>query len=237
MSKKLKPVFVNTTNVRNFEVMMEALDAAEGEGRLGMVFGQAGRGKTRTAQRYAAHNGCVYLRMATVWRSSELEFLKALCKELGITHPPHRKGPAFAEAVDRLISDPRPVFLDEIEKLPRHFMDVVRDLSDLSGAAFVLIGEEELVPCMQRNRRVWSRTYRQLEFKPITTADVLAYARQAADLALDPDTAAVIHKDTAGDFRLVRADILNLMQIAAANGGGISPDMACVACRQRLRSS
>ncbi len=56
MTKKirLKPEFVKTKNVRNFEVMMANLAISEGEGRLGMVYSQAGRGKTRTCQVYAA---------------------------------------------------------------------------------------------------------------------------------------------------------------------------------------
>ena len=47
---QVKPVFVKTKNVRNFESMMDALAQASGEGRLGAVPSPPGRGKTRTAQ-------------------------------------------------------------------------------------------------------------------------------------------------------------------------------------------
>lgn len=40
---KLKPSFVKTRNVRNFEVLMNGLDLAAGEGRFGLVYGQADR--------------------------------------------------------------------------------------------------------------------------------------------------------------------------------------------------
>ena len=40
----VKPVFVQTRNVRNFQAMMGGLALAEGEGRLGLIFGRAGRG-------------------------------------------------------------------------------------------------------------------------------------------------------------------------------------------------
>ena len=38
---KVKPTFVRTKNVRNFEVLMDGLALGEGEGRLGLVYGQA----------------------------------------------------------------------------------------------------------------------------------------------------------------------------------------------------
>lgn len=223
----LTPVFVKTANVRNFSVLMDALELAAGEGRLGLVYGPAGRGKTRTAQWYTANNEAVYLRAVTCWATSELAFLQGLARELGIATPPHRKGPCFAEAVDALVHNPRPVFVDEIEKLSARFLDLVRDLTDISTAPFILIGEEELVPAMKRNRRVWSRTFQQMEFKPVGIADLMAYANSAASLKLAGPVAEVFHKASGGDFRLIRRDILSLVQIANAKGTAeVDLDMA-----------
>lgn len=241
MSKKqlsIKPVFVKTRNVRGFEVMMDGLELGAGEGRLGLVYGRAGRGKTRTSQWYASHNECIYLRVATVWRSSELEFLRALCRELGVLEPPHRKGPCFAEIIERLLPRPRPVFIDELEKLPRYFMDVVRDISDMAAAPVILIGEEELVPCMRRNRRVWSRTFRQLEFAPIGIADILVYVREAAGVNLSTEAAGIFHQAAGGDFRIIKRDLLTAVQFANARGAdGVDPDTAKEAVRAGLNGN
>lgn len=232
---KVKPVFVKTKNVRNLEVMMDGLAMAAGEGRLGLVFGRAGRGKTRSCQTWYGHNGGVFMRAMTIWRTSELEFLKELCRQLGIKVPPKRKGPAFIEALERLSSDPRPVFIDEIEKLPGTFLDVIRDLSDLSLAPFILVGEEELVYAMKRNRRVWSRTYQQLEFEPISISDVIGYAKAASGLAITPGVASILHRSSEGDFRIVRRDMLALVQIAnAKNTEAITEDMAKIAVKTGL---
>jgi DNA transposition AAA+ family ATPase len=214
---EFKPVFTNTRNVRNFTVMMDALDLGAGEGRLGLVWGRAGRGKTRTCQWWHAHHGGVYLRVATVWRSSEMELLKALCRELGVVAPQGRRGPAFAEAVERLISQPTPVFLDEIDKMPRFFLDLVRDLSDLSGAPIILVGEEELVSLVKQNRRVWSRIYQQIEFSGIELADVVTYTGEAAGLKLPIKVASILHRECGGDFRLLRRNVLQLVQYCNAN--------------------
>ena len=232
---KLKPVFVKTKNVRNFEVMMDGLALGEGEGRLGLIYGQAGRGKTRTSQWHQAHNGGIYLRVATIWRTSELEFLKSLCRELKITPPPSRKGPCFVEIVDRLLANPRPVFIDEIEKLPRIFLDLVRDLSDMSTAPFILIGEEELRSFMQQNRRVWSRTFRQLEFEPIQIPDILLYAHDSTGLKLSMPVARIFHQYSSGDFRIVKRDMLALIQYANANETReVSEKMASIAVKEGL---
>ncbi len=233
---KLKPTFVKTKNVRNFESMMDGLALGEGEGRLAMVYGQAGRGKTRTTQWWAAHHGAVYLRITTIMRGSELEFLQALCRELGDLTPPKRKGACFTAIIDSLMDTPRPVFCDELEKLPAPFADLVRDISDLSMSPFVLIGEEELVAYMRRNRRVWSRTFQQMEFAPIGAADIIGYAGEAAGLKLSPEQASILHQASAGDFRIIKRDLLSLMQIASGkNTDQVTDDMARQAVKSGLQ--
>ena len=214
---QLNPVFVKTKNVRNFEVLMDGLALAEGEGVFGMVYGRAGRGKTRTSQWYAAHNDCVYMRIMTIWRGSELGFLNAFCKVLGILSPPGRKDPAFAAVVNHLAENPKPVFMDEIEKIPKYFLNVIRDIVEATGIPVIMIGEEELVTYMQANRRVWSRTFQQMEFKPIEIADIIMYTSEAAGLKASIPVAQMIHKASGGDFRLVRRNLLGLAQAAEAN--------------------
>ena len=234
---QLKPTFVKTRNVRNFEVLMRGLELGAGEGRLGLVHGRAGRGKTRTTYEYASANDCIYMRMLTVWRTSELEFLKSLCRELGVPRPPHRKGPCFVEIIDRLLVNPRPIFLDEIEKLSSHFLDVVRDLADLAKVPVILIGEAELPAVMRRNARVWSRTQQQLEFDPISSADIIYYFAESTGNAikLTPTMLEIIDRSTAGDFRLVRRALLNLVQIVNSEGSGkVTEQMVKIAVKTGL---
>lgn len=211
------PVFVKTKNVRNFEVMMDALELNNDEGCFGMVYGQAGRGKSRTSQWFHAHNDCVYLRIMRVWKDSELEFLRALCRELKVISPPGRKAAAFSAVIDALVNNPRPVFIDEVEKMKPGFIEVVRDLVDATGQIFVLLGEEELVPYMQRHRRVWSRTFQQLEFQPIEIADILMYAKESTGLKLSIDVASALHRASDGSWRPVKRALIGMVQWANSN--------------------
>lgn len=235
---KFQPTFIKNKNVRNFSVMMDALFLSSGEGRLAVVWGRAGRGKTRTAQWYAAHNDCIYLRVISIWRNSEAGFLQALCRELGVSTPPKRKDAAFFTAVDCLVENPRPVFIDEPEKLPASYLNLFRDLTDLSAVPFVMIGEEEVEPWMKRHRRVFSRTFQRLEFDRIDVADVILYATETTGgkVKLTPELAGMIHTDADGDFRLVKRSMINLVHVCNSKGTcDVTAEMVRIAIKMGLK--
>ncbi len=235
---QIKEVFVNTRNVRNFQVLMDGLALGEGEGRLGMVVGRAGLGKTRTAIKYHADNpGSVFIRIIEIFKGSQVAFLQKLCRELGVKKPPARKAALFYMAVDRLIANPQPVFLDEMERMPYNAIELIRDLSDASTAPFVAIGEAELDDYMRRNDRVWSRTFQTLDFEPVSVTDIVGYLRDATGIQLTPKVGGLIHHETEGDWRLVKRATLALTQNINARGKGteVSMEMAKIALKTGLR--
>lgn len=229
--------FVHVKNVRNFQAMIDALELSAGEGRLAAVIGPAGRGKTRTTQWYAANNGCTFLRCLSIWRQSELGFLQAMCRELGVKKIPHRKDPAFMAVMDGLNAQGgRPVFIEEIEKLPRLHLETVRDLSDLSMAPFVLVGEEELQHHMRQVSRIWNRTFQQLEFEALGLGDVVMFARESAGIDLPAEVAEELHRESRGCFRVIKRDLGVLVNIMNAKKAA-TPDLVMVkaAIKQGLR--
>jgi hypothetical protein len=231
------PKFVNVKNVRNFQAMIDALMMSAGEGRLAAVIGPAGRGKTRTAQWYAANNRCAFVRCLSIWRHTELGFLQALCRELGVKKIPHRKDAAFLAVMDALnVQGGRPVFIEEIEKLPRMHLELVRDLSDLSAAPFVLVGEDELQSHMQQVTRIWNRTFQLLEFETLEIADVVMFARESAGVNLPSEVAEMLHGKACGCFRVIKRDLISLINIMNARGkADPDMDMVKVAIKQSLR--
>ena len=90
-------------NQENFLAMMEMLELGAGEGRFGLIYGPAGRGKSRTTAAWAANTGSVHLLMLPIWATSELGFLQALCRELGGMQAPATKNACFTEVVERLV--------------------------------------------------------------------------------------------------------------------------------------
>lgn len=234
------PRFVNTRNVSNFAALMDGLRLSkggrgEGDERLGCVFGRAGRGKTRTVHAWAANHGAIYLETAIVW--SELDLLRALCRELGVRQIPGRRGQAFSEAVDQLLINPRVVFIDEIERFGQRMLEVVRDIAKVTGGIICLVGEEELPHLMKQNRRMWSRTYQAMEFEPATPADIVAFVNQTTGLKLTAEAMAVMHKASTGDLRIIRRDTISLVHVVNSMGreGDVSKETAEIAVKSGLQ--
>lgn len=227
MRVKSNSSFIQTKNVRSFLVSMNAVLHAD-EGVLVAVWGRAGRGKTRTSIEYHAEENCVYRRALKLW--TELWMLQDLCFELGVRKDqlPGRKAKAWAIIVDSLKKDPRPVFIDEADKINHNLLEVVRDLADITGCPFVLVGEEELLPLMERNRRVWSRTCQAVKFGPIDALEAVYYAKKSLEvqngdgswhaLEIPEEGAKLLEDASGGDFRLIKRDSFETAKIAAANG-------------------
>ena len=231
----VKETFVNTRNVRNFGVMMDGLAMGEGKGRFGVVYGQAGLGKTTAVDHWYGHNPSHYLRLAKVWSSTD--FLFAIARELKVMDPVRRRGVLFTEIVDRLIKAPAPVFIDEIDKMPAEFLEILRDLADMTGAAVILVGEESLVRKVQMNRRVWSRVYQQLEFEPIAVDDVAKLFAESCGLKMGLPVAKYVHDRCQGNWR----DVYRFMLIARQycehkETVEISDETARIVDRELLRS-
>ncbi len=239
---QLKPEFIETKNVRNFHVMVDDL-VSVGEGCLGCVPGTPGIGKTKTSRMWQARNNGLYLRIASIWKRSELDFIQAMAIECGIAQPPGRKGRCYMQVVDKLAGSGRVVFLDEMQRLPREFLNIALDLSDATGCPFVLVGEPELKGFMQENKRVWSRTHRLIEFEPLSVTDVMIYAAKTAEITLRAEIANVLHKSSGGDFRILKRDFYALVNFANAKGPDgagqiqITDEMARIAVRQGLKGS
>jgi len=240
MSKiQFTPTFVQTKNVRSFETLMKGLmlarDGSLGDERMGCVWGRAGRGKTRTVQTWAARNGCPYIETVSVW--TELDFLQKLCLELGIRQAPGRRGKCFELIAEAMARQNKPVFVDEIERFGQRYLELARDLVKITGGVIVLIGEEELPSLMQRNRRVWSRTYRALEFEPVSATDIVMYVDQCTGLKLNAEAVEVMHKASGGDLRIVKRDTVNLAHTASSlrRIGEIDGEVARIACKFGLK--
>jgi DNA transposition AAA+ family ATPase len=238
IKKKIKPVFIKTKNVNKFVSMMNGLKLSEGEGRMAVASGTAGRGKTRTAIWYQAKHPCIFLRALNIWKRSDIPFLQALCREYGILNAPYRRDRCFMMLLDVLLTSekaPKIIIIDEIEKLPFDYVETLRDLADMTGVCIVMIGEDELVSHMQRSKRVWSRVFQTVKFQPIESADIIVYAREAAGLAFTPEIAAMFRKASEGDFRIVKRDLFNLIQnVNAASAEKITPEMVKIAINTGL---
>ncbi|MBN1495911.1 MAG: ATP-binding protein [Spirochaetes bacterium] len=213
----MKPVFVHTANVRNFIALMTDVEQRIGHDSLAMVWGRAGRGKTRTAKWYATKNKCVYVTSLRDW--SSLWMYQDILKALGVQDEniPKRKKQCFEMIVQIAEERRQPFLLDEADLLGSRLLESVRDLCKVTSIPWVLIGEESLPGLMNRDRRVWSRRCASLEFQPMDIPDIVGFAHKGADLELHVNNADTIQRETGGDIRLIELVITKGESIAKAN--------------------
>jgi len=230
----MKNVFVQTKNVKAFVGAMRDAERVRNEPALLVFYGQAGRGKTSVARFYAAQEGWTYVRALRGW--TELWMLQDICFELGIDPIPGRKKPAFEAIKKTLLETGRTVVVDEADKLSETLLDWIRDLADLTLVPFALVGEKLIRHKMERERRVWSRTLKCVEFGPISATDILFFAKQAADIALTASQGELFREASDGDFRLVARDVRRLEDLAGVNQPGkITDDMVKTVIKQGFR--
>ncbi|MEM5789182.1 MAG: ATP-binding protein [Syntrophobacteraceae bacterium] len=212
----MKQVFLETQNVAKFREALWLLEDTErGQPGLGVVWGQAGRGKTVCAREYAVRTNAVYLRVMEDWTPRAM--LASLCRELNGSDPRSTER-CKKIACDELERQQRTVLVDEADRLPVGLVEHWRDIHDVAGVPVVLIGEEHLFPTLAARRRIWSRVTQTVEFKPIATEDIVLFGLKAADLRIDPEASRRIASRSGGDFRLVWTDIQGLEQMARAAG-------------------
>lgn len=220
---EMQPVFINTRNVGNAATAMNALALRPGKPRFAAFIGHAGVGKTYWATTYVARQpeASPYLKCQYVWAHSELEFLRALCRAFEIKDPPYRKVGCYLEILDLMTARPSlPLFVDDFhrfQKAPGH-LEILRDLTELSGAPIVLIGEEPLEGMLKAHDQVWSRTYQAVEFKDNEVADVVLLGLKSAGLELEREAAAHLHAWANGDFRPLDSALAGLLQLAQGKG-------------------
>lgn len=234
---QFRPAMIKTPFVRDLDSMMETLALLDGDGCMAGICGEPGRGKTFSVQAKASQINGVYMRAQYIWRGSEREFVQGLCRALDMPQVPGTKGACYLAAVDRLANSNRPVFIDEMQRLPKGFLNIALDLADSTGCHVILVGEPELKGMMQENKRVWSRTYQFLEPQPITIQEVLLYALETSGLKLPMPAATVLLQKSGGDFRLVKRAMVALVQHIRARGNGdtVTEEMARIAADAGLK--
>jgi len=162
---------VNVAPLANVGQCLTALErAAHRPAHLpGMVcfYGPSGWGKSTAASHVATQADAYYVEAKSYW--SKKAFLEEVLAEMGIKpeRTIHRMG---FQASEQLAKSRRPLIIDEMDHLvEKNAVEIVRDLYESSGAAILLIGEEQLPGKLAR----WERFHgRILDFIPAQPADL-----------------------------------------------------------------
>ena len=216
----MREVIIPTDATARFNTAVDAVvDADKGASGFVLAYGQAGRGKSVAADQYHFQRGGAYVRVWEGW--SQSAFLQRVLFEVRGKNgelPRSTANRSKQQIVELLERDRKPLFVDEADRLAISRIEDLRDIHEMTGVPIILIGEEGIFGLLSERRRIWSRVAHEVEFGPISPAEVALYAMQAAGLDISPALSAEIAKKTEGDFRLVRNMMILLEKAAKASG-------------------
>lgn len=108
---------------------------------IGVIYGDAGIGKTRTMREWSKDKSDIVIVTATPAFNSPKSFLKLLAKSLKTI----RQGQVddiFMDILEKLQGTDRTIVIDEAQHLTCKTLELVRSINDAAGTAIVLIGNE-----------------------------------------------------------------------------------------------
>lgn len=219
----MKNIFAMTGNVELFVALANSLESRDrGVDGMGLVFGEPGLGKSRTAIWYAdkLRLGAVYYRAKehTTLRS----LLEGIVIELGQA-PMYRTSDLYGQAKDALREIPRTVIVDEIDYLAGQGRGIqtLRDLADETGAPVIMIGMMDAERKVARFRHLYDRLQAHImRFRPLPVEDVARFCGQVCEVGMDDSAVAEIARISGGKLRKIIAEIYKVERIARANDLG-----------------
>jgi DNA transposition AAA+ family ATPase len=186
---------------------------------LAVFFGPSGWGKTKSGVYGANRHRAVYVECGQYTTARSL--LSDILKELGEQSPRGSIEEMKGRAIEIIAANPsRPVIADEAHFIAaKRFVDLLREISDKSGAPVVLIGEEMLPKHLEAFERVHRRVLEWLPAQPCDLADFQLLAKSyCPKLAIEPDLASALVERTEGNTGRIVVNLAKAANIAQVEG-------------------
>lgn len=207
----------DTSNVRALIAAMAELKSRNADlPGLGLICGKAGLGKTQAVRWYSTQYDCPYIRATAIWTPRIM--LHEICTELG-HDPEYNTARVFGQVRSELQSNPRLIFIDEADYLTTNWklLETLRDLHDLTGTSWVLVGMGGIKHKLAKRHQFWSRISQIVDFSPLSGKEIAFIAKELASLDISDAVAENLRKVTCGFFRDVMVALACIERIARAN--------------------
>ena len=220
-------VVVTTRSVDAFVSLADDLSDPEGSkcSSLGMVIGTAERGKTHTARYYVeTHPDACYVLF--IEGTSRSNFIRDICEVLANMRP-YSFGDCLSLIHEACSQRRRLIIIDEADKLPVPFMELLRGINERCNVPILLAGEEGLKVKIDKVPRLYSRIRKPVVlYEQINCIDVAAFYANACGIDIDRHIAETLTKRSRGAWRSLVNDALALAKIGRASGiATITPEM------------
>ncbi|MCU7494735.1 MAG: AAA family ATPase [Ignavibacteria bacterium] len=153
-SPKGEVQFINTSNVKKG---FETAKICHLDGEIGVLYGEAGCGKTTLLKEYARHYNNVILIEADLGFTTKILFRK-LHRELGMDglgciHD------MFEDVTARLKNSGRLIIIDEAEHLPYRALELLRRVYDKAHVGVLLAGMPRLISNLRGKKGEYAQLY------------------------------------------------------------------------------
>lgn len=219
-----------TSNIALTAAMMDTLLKREpGLPGIGALYGRSGLGKSSAAA-YACHpqgiNGVyVECRVYDTMKSLVESIAKGLNLQVRGTI-----ASITGSVVDALSQSGRPLVIDEADRLvDTNRVELVRDIHDSSGAAVLLIGEENFYDKLKRHERFDNRVLIWQPAAVCSMVDLDLLAKQyAGGIEIAPELKKRILDETHGVTRRVVTNLANVKRWCEQKGTKKAPADAAI---------
>src|SRR5574344_1213858 len=216
-STNLNKTFVKTKNVKGFmELIYSLQNKPENISKIGLIYGEAGLGKTKTALYLSIKFDAIYIRATNSMTPKWL--LEEIAKELDEI-PRFYTADIFRQCVNALKSKPQMIFVDEVDYLLADFrtIETLRDLHDETGVPIVLVGMKLAKHKLKRHTHLFDRISEIYKFSEFYFTDVKQIVSELSEVEINDKAIKLIHAK-ATRFRQIVQIIDKFEQVAQANG-------------------
>lgn len=208
--------------LQNVRLFLELVERMQARGPhlpgLAVFYGFSGLGKSQSAISGANRYNAAYIECGQSWNASTL--VDSILHELTGAMMKGSVAKKMLAIIEVLAQETRPLIIDEADFLvKRSMIDLVREMSDRSGASVILIGEELMPAKLRPFERAHNRV---LHWQPAEPCD-LDDAKKLAKLyvpQLDIEEALMrqIVEVTSGTTRRVVANLERIREFALERG-------------------
>lgn len=212
-------VLVLTPSVSRFKALADDLASPDGtmSSSIGMAIGTAERGKSHSSKWYVQENSnAAYV--LYVDGSTKTQLLRDICDAVAHTRP-HSFGECLMVLEENCRYTRRLVIIDEADKLPVRFLEIIRAVNERCQLPFLLVGEEGLKTKTDRVPRLRSRIRNPIVlFERAHAVEVAAYYHEAAGIDIPQEVAERLVRHAQGGFRSIVNDSIAISKMSKASG-------------------
>lgn len=213
----MKPIFVKTKNVKGFINLIHNLkNKPDNISKIGLVYGNAGLGKTKTAIYLSIQFDAIYIRatnkMTTKW------LLEEIAKEFDEI-PRFYTADIFRQCVNALKSTPKMIIVDEIDYLLTDFrtIETLRDLHDETGVPIIFVGMQLAKHKLKKHTHLFDRISEIYNFTEFEYSDIKQIAEEISEIDITKEVVRIVH-NKAKSFRKIVEMIDCFEKVGQANG-------------------